>query len=279
MTDTVFDNYRSVKFNLDAFALPVNKVSRKKNVIYTAILSDLAGTKNKLFSKPVVNKYGYDTITWWRTYVFAANQSGIYVADQTLNFTAATNQVFPTKLFTAGDRVFGIDGYGKTVIYTIDLTVPSWTPPDVIEGSFFIPDGYGKVLDLGLYRGDLLLICENALCIADKRLNIKYLTDDSGVLAANLSNSDVRFWESDWFSLGYATDTQYLREVFIKTDTAIYITVLSNRTNKKTAVKPDINVQKIKINLRGDVFKIRITVPDGAFTVSDLSAVVGFGRR
>ena len=46
-----FTNYRSVRFNLDNFALPV-VVTKKKNTIYTNYLEGLKGTKQLSVIEP-----------------------------------------------------------------------------------------------------------------------------------------------------------------------------------------------------------------------------------
>jgi hypothetical protein len=272
-----FVNCRSVKFNLDSFALPINKTVPKKNTIYSAVLSNLVGAKDKLSPKPAVNNYGYDITAKWRNWTFAANSNGIFAANDTLSFQTVSNYIFPIKLLAANDRMFAIDANGKCAFHTVDLT-KTWTASGAIGGSVYIPDGYGKCVDLALYHNNLLLVCENGLLKVEKNLNVKHLTDDSGVPAANLTNSEERVWGSGWFSLGYATDTQVLREVFLKTDILIELSAVSNHAVKTVTVPPSEKVQKIKTNLRGDQFKIRIIVPAGDFAISNLSAVVSYGK-
>ena len=273
-----FNNNRSVRFGLDSFAIPVNKSTPKKNTMYAALLSGMAGTKNKLSVPAAVNNYGYTMTTKWRDWTFAANSNGIYAANETMIFQLVSNTIYPTKLLVAADRLFAIIPSGQKLFHTVDLK-GAWTPANAVSGVIYSPDGYGKMVDIGLYRGNLLVVCENGLWVVDRKLNVKHLTDDSGTVIANMTQGPERIWESDWFSLGYATDTQTLREVFLKTNVPIKMSVLSNRTSKTITVKPSGTIRKNKINLRGDQFKIRIQVPAGSFEISNLSAVIGFGTK
>ena len=141
---------------------------------------------------------------------------------------------------------------------------------------------YGLCWDIRYYRGKLLAICENGLFTINRNFVLEHLSDDSDVLKANLVGTNNCRWESDWFSLGYATNTQTLREVFLKTNVDLVLTVLSNRTQRNVLIRASDNVQKIKINLNGDQFKLALTLSNTSgsdVAVSDLSAIVAYGKK
>jgi hypothetical protein len=168
------------------------------------------------------------------------------------------------------------------VYHTADLT-GDWTAGSVMADMLYVPAEFGKCVDLSAYKDELLLVCEKALATVDKNLNIKYLTNDNEALLNYFSGGSgtERIWESAFFGLGYATDTQRLREVFIKTDTALSLFVISNKIEKIMNIKPSGSIQKIKTNLRGDMFKLKIVVPTDAFnfTIANVSAVITFGMK
>jgi len=127
-----------------------------------------------------------------------------------------------------------------------------------------------------------LAICENGLLTISRTFVLEHLSDDSDILKANLVEGNSCCWESDWFSLGYATNTQTLREVFLKTNTNLVLTITSNRIKRNIQVKPADGVQKIKINLNGDQFRLALLIPNEDATdvlVSDLSAIVAYGKK
>lgn len=274
-----FNNNTSVRFNLESFALPV-VTTRKKNSIYTAYLSRLKGTKGKLLPKdPPVNTHGYDYAAYWHNWVFCADETGIYVADPNiLDFKVVSQLLNPHKLCVANDRLFAIAMNRKRIIYSENLAT-EWVPDKLLVGAVFIPDSYGLCLDIVLYHNNLLAICENGLLTINKSLTLTHVSEDSQILIDNLPQGVVPFWESAWFSLGYATDTQNLREIFLRTSTALVLVVESNRIKRTIRVKAANKVQKIKINLLGDQFKIALLLPTEGCCVSDLSAVVQYGKR
>jgi hypothetical protein len=280
MDGVKFENIRSVKFNLDGFAVPVIK-PKSKNTIYTERVQNASAAKNTLTKAQPVNNYGYSCSTKWRNYVFAGGNNGLFVADESLSFVLITNYFFPTKMFVKNNRMFTINSGGGIILYSVDLT-GSWNAQSVMEGVMYIPNEFGKCIGLTAYKNDLLLVCETALAVVDKKLNLKFLTDNSEVLLSNMSGGgDTIMWESAYFGLGYATDTQMLREVFVKTDTPITLFAVSNKVEKIVNVTAGGKIQKVKINLRGDLFKLKIIVPTAAnnFTVSNISAVISYGKR
>lgn len=275
-----FVNYRSVRFNLDNFALPV-VVKKKKNTIYTSHLTGLKGTKNQLASlgEPQPT-YGYDHITQWGHYLFASDdEDGLfYSSDSNINFQPLEELVYPKQLAVVGDRLFMISQSQKRIVYSVDLK-GEWSPMNFLDGFIYLPVNYGLCLDIRYYQGKLLLICENGLLTINRHFVLEHLDDDSEVLKANLPDSNANYWESDWFSLGYATNTQTLREILLKTNVDLILTVVSNRTQRNFQIKAADQIQKIKINLNGDQFKLRLSLPTSGAMVSDLAAVIGYGKR
>lgn len=275
-----FANYRSVRFNLDNFALPV-VVKKKKNTIYTNYLVGLKGTKNQLttLGEPQPT-YGFQHVTRWGHDIFAADdERGLYYSDNTnLEFHPLEELVYPRQLAVVGDRLFLISQTQERIVYSVDLK-SEWSVGNFLEGFVYLPADYGLCLDIRYYRGKLLVICENGLLTINRNFRLEHLDDDSEILKANLASSDNRFWESNWFSLGYATNTQTLREIFLKTNANIVLTATSNRTQRNLQIKAADKIQKIKINLNGDQFKLRLLLPEGNAAVSDLAAVIGYGKR
>ncbi len=274
-----FNNDRSVRFVLDSFALDFIG-TRKKNTMYTVVLSGMVGTKTKLLPNPLPEeKFGYDNIAKWSNWIFASNDEGIFISDrQFIEFTPVTQLISPVKIEIVNDRLFAMAQDRKRIFYSIDLK-DQWTPEQLMTGAVYIPEDYGECVDIRFYRNQLLVVCENGMLLVNKSINISHLSDDSQVLIDNLLPGQDKVWGSDWFTLGYATDTQVLREVFIKTDVAIEMRIESNRLNKTIAIKAANEVQKIKTNLKGDQFKISITVPAENFSISNISGIIGYGLR
>lgn len=275
-----FTNYRSVRFNLDNFALPV-VVTKKKNTIYTSYLEGLKGTKQLSLLEPQPT-YGYDHAVQWSLYIFASNQEGLYYANKyEQKFTILDQLVFPKQIAVVNDRLFMLGVNRDRITYSVDL-MGEWANGSFLESAVFIPADYGLCWDIRYYRGKLLAICENGLFTINRNFVLEHLSDDSDVLKANLVGTNNCRWESDWFSLGYATNTQTLREVFLKTNVDLVLTVLSNRTQRNVLIRASDKVQKIKINLNGDQFKLALTLPNassGDIAVSDLSAIVAYGKK
>ncbi len=275
-----FVNYRSVRFNLDNFALPV-VARKKKNTIYTNYLVNLKGTKNQLttLGEPQPT-YGFTHVTRWGHEIFAADdERGLYYSDDSnLEFQPLDELVYPKQLAVVGDRLFLISQTRERIVYSVDLK-SEWSAQNFFAGFIYLPVNYGLCLDIRYYRGKLLVICENGLLTVNRNFRLEHLDDDSEILKANLASSDNRFWESNWFSLGYATNTQTLREIFLKTNASIVLTATSNRTQRSFLVQAADSIQKIKINLNGDQFKLRLALINDNTVVSDLAAVVGYGER
>lgn len=276
-----FTNYRSVRFNLDSFALPV-VVTKKKNTIYANYLSGLKGSKHQLLSmdEPLPS-YGYDHVATWNNYVFASNQDGLYYANcYQLKFESLNELVFPKQLLVVFNRLFMISEHQNRIYYSVDLR-NTWAKGTFMDSAVYIPDNYGLCLAIRHYQGRILVICENGLLTINRNFLLEHLADDSDILKNNLSDSGDNRWESDWFSLGYATNTQTLREVFLKTNVNLVLTAISNCTQRKIQVKGSEHVQKLKVNLKGDQFKLTLNFEQGVdnVVVSNLAGVVAYGKR
>lgn len=275
-----FTNYRSVRFNLDNFALPVVG-TKKKNTIYTSYLEGLKGTSQLSLLEPQ-ETYGYDHAVIWSLYIFASNDRGLFFANKyKKEFEPLDQLVFPEKIVVVNDRLFLLGADRDRITYSVDL-MGEWSNGKILEDAIFLPAEYGTCLDMRYYRGKLLVICENGLLTINRNFVLEHLADDSEVFKANLVEPNAKSWESDWFSLGYATNTQTLREVFLKTNVSLTLTAVSNRTQRKIQIKPADQVQKIKINLNGDQFKLSLSLSADAnkdLCVSDLSAIVTYGKR
>ena len=275
-----FTNYRSVRFNLDNFALPV-VVKNKKNSIFTNYLVNLKGTKKQLTSLGAAQPtYGFTHLVRWGQHLFASDTTrGLYTSEvENVNFQPLETVVFPRQLAVVGNRLFLISYNRDRIVYSVDLA-GEWSSGHFLEGFIYLPAHYGLCLDIRYYRGKLLVICENGLLTINRNFTLEHLDDDSELLKANLESTTGNYWESSWFSLGYATDTQTLREVFLKTNVDIVLTATSNRTQRIIRIKGANKIQKIKINLNGDQFKLRLTLPEQNACVSDLAAVIGYGKR
>jgi hypothetical protein len=281
MRNIKFVNKKSVRFRLHSFSVPINLLTQKKNTIYTKDLHNLLGDDNKLTQVPVKNNYGFTMSALWYNYVFTGNDSGIYISNESLQFQIVTYLFFPVDMIIKNDRLWTINSYGNDVYYSVDLSLGGFVPSTLMEGTIYLPAEYGKCKGLSSYKDKLLLICEKALLTVGRDLKVKFLTANCGAILNNLLwTGETKEWGSDWFGLGYATDTQRLKEVFVKTNCDISLKIISNQTQKTITVTASSEIQKIKTNLRGDMFKILLTVPNSTnIEVSDISAVISYGRQ
>lgn len=87
-------------------------------------------------------------------------------------------------------------------------------------------------------------------------------------------------WESEPFGLSYAANRQWLKQLLIKTNCNLRVTLTATSTGRVQTldIQPDTELQQFNINLRGDMFTIKLETEDQDIQVSDLSAVVAFGR-
>ena len=255
-------------------------VTKKKNTIYTHYIEGLKGRKHQLTSlgEPQPT-YGYDHVAQWGHYIFASNDKGLfYTHHYKMVFESLEPLILPRQMAVVGNRLFMISGSLNRIVYSVNLK-GEWAPGSFLEDSIYVPANYGQCLDIRHYRGKLLLICEDGLLTINRNLVLEHLADDSELLKANLAAGDQCRWESDWFSLSYATNTQTLREIFLKTNVSLILTVTSNRIKRNIQVKAADQVQKIKVNLNGDQFKLALSISADEAVVSDLAAVVDYGKR
>lgn len=275
-----FNNTRSVRFNLDSFALPV-AVTKKKNTIYADYVSGLLGTKRKLLPEPApIDTHGYLYAATWNSILFVADSEKVYYSnDNGANFYRAHKGYVSAKgMLVINDRLFLISGDRLRIVHSVPLS-GGWTETELLSAGIHLPTAYGKCQHIAVYRNKLLVVCEHGLLTIDKHLNLQHLSDDSEALKASLVAGEQPSWVSDWFSLGYATDTQNLREVFLKTNVPLTLVVESNRTQRTIQVAANLQVQKLKINLNGDQFKIGLYPNSASCNISDLSAVIVYGKR
>lgn len=275
-----FNNTHSVRFNLDSFALPVT-ATKKKNSIYADYVSGLLATKRQLLAAPApIEKYGYLHAAKWRDIIFVSDDKGVYYRkyNQTEFYKGTAETLFPQQLLVTNDRLFIISGDRLRIVYSVPLS-GGWSENSLLSAALYIPEVYGKCRHLTVYRNKLLAVCDYGLVTVDRHLNLQHLSDDSAAWQNSLASGNDPAWVSDWFSLGYATDTQNLREVFLKTDVALTLVVESNRTQRTIQLTASRQVQKIKINLNGDQFKIGLYPSSASCNISDLSAVVVYGQR
>lgn len=84
-------------------------------------------------------------------------------------------------------------------------------------------------------------------------------------------------WQSDWFSLSYASGKQYVKQILIKTIEPITVEIQNTINTQRIAVFGNPDVQKFNLNFKGEVFKISITAQNGKANITDLAVNVGFG--
>lgn len=99
-----------------------------------------------------------------------------------------------------------------------------------------------------------------------------YQLDDSAGAETPLESR----WESDWFALTYAATVQYIKQVLIKTTAPIILIVANNRGEQRLRINGSPDVQKINLNMKGEMFKISIESNTRNANISDLTVVVGF---
>jgi hypothetical protein len=86
----------------------------------------------------------------------------------------------------------------------------------------------------------------------------------------------TKTWESDWFNLTYASTNQYLKQILVHTAGDITVTVENNRGEQAFRVHGSTDIQKINLNLKGEMFRLKISSDAVSTDISDLAAVIGF---
>ena len=92
----------------------------------------------------------------------------------------------------------------------------------------------------------------------------------------------IRFWESEPFGLSYAANRQWLKQLLIKTNCTLTVTLTATSTGRTQVLEIQAadDLQRFNVNLRGDMFTIRLDIQRQCenIVISDLSAVVAFGN-
>ncbi|MDR0384408.1 MAG: hypothetical protein LBH47_03750 [Christensenellaceae bacterium] len=283
MKEIKFVNVHSVKFNTESFAL-VPITGKKKNIIHTEKLHNLEGGKYSL-------RRAKNFAVKWKNATFVFQSNNVYINNQ--NAAAVDGTI--SQIIVVKNRLFVISTVGTKVWYSMDLEiymnkVANGENVSLIEDKnvVWIQNIYGKCIRLNNYQDNLMVICQNGLFVINEDLKMKILNADEEKIVKNAALQTVqKIWESDWFGLGYAVDTQYLRDVFLEFESLtgnklqMTVIVISNKVadNIVTAyTSPEM--QTIRVNMRGDQFKIKIIIDtDEDFEVSNLSAIIEFGKR
>ena len=91
-----------------------------------------------------------------RDFIFAANASGLFVANNSLVFQPLSTSIRNAKQMIVHDfRLFVLDGDGETIYFTEALDLLQF------DGSIRVEQSLGKILSLESCDGQLLLVCEN----------------------------------------------------------------------------------------------------------------------
>jgi hypothetical protein len=105
--------------------------------------------------------------------------------------------------------------------------------------------------------------------LTDNPNEIQMLTGDA---------ENTKTWESDFFALTYAANSQFLRAILIQTKTPLEIFVINNRgAQQRISLGGSDEIQRTNLNFRGELFKIKIIATGTGVDISSLSAVIAFG--
>jgi len=85
-------------------------------------------------------------------------------------------------------------------------------------------------------------------------------------------------WETDSFSLGYAAGRQFLKQIRLRTSGDLVIIARTENREQRIQVRANNRTQRININLKGEAFSLRLETNNPSINVTDLVAVIGFGR-
>lgn len=170
---------------------------------------------------------------------------------------------------------------GKITLLDVDIASGGTMSSFVYDNKYYLSNGtrlavIEKFTDSVSYYNDLgIRAFERVFNPFTERLAV--LTDtQSRVFQIERGGDDCRIWESEDFCLTYASGSQYIRQVLVKTATPIDIVVTSNRAEQRVKVVGAPDAQKINLNTKGELFRIRIEAAGTDVNVSSLSVVVGF---
>lgn len=199
--------------------------------------------------------------------------------------------IVPNSAKALGDTIYFLTRAGicryTDVVELLDIeinAVPEAAQSIIYDNKYFL-SANGRLYTIEKFF-DSVTIYENMNIRAFERVWNPYsdclavLTEDSPNLVLQVSkamgSAKEMFWESDWFSLGYATIKQYIRRVLVKTSGSIDLVVMNTRSSRKIKIKGSSEIQAINLNFKGDAFKVKIVANGGDNQVSDLSIAVGF---
>jgi len=97
-----------------------------------------------------------------RDFIFAANSSGVFVADYSLLFQPLSTNICNAKQMLVFDkRLFVLGEDGETIHFTASLDLLKF------DGSIRVEQGFGKILSLEAYGNKLLVVCENGFKVLE----------------------------------------------------------------------------------------------------------------
>lgn len=172
---------------------------------------------------------------------------------------------------------------GKVELLDVEIEPVGTIASTVYDNKYFL-SVEGKMIVIEKFV-DSVCIYENTGIRAFERVFNEYcdklavLTDVPGYIfqVEKAAASTERIWESEDFALTYASGNQYVRQILIKTATDIDVIVTSNRAEQTIRVKGGASVQQVNLNLKGEMFSIKIVARGtGDIQISSLSVVVGF---
>lgn len=171
---------------------------------------------------------------------------------------------------------------GKVELLDIDIVVDGKVTSMVHDNKYFLSSGT-KMIVIEKFI-DSVTAYENMGIRAFERIHNEFtdrlavLTDTDGFIfqIGKTIQPNECVWESEDFALTYAAGNQYIRQVLIETKADIDLVVASNRQDLCIRVKGAEGIQQINLNLKGEVFRIKLVASGGSIQISSLSVVVGF---
>jgi hypothetical protein len=174
---------------------------------------------------------------------------------------------------------------GELSLLDIDIEPAGNTCSTVYDNKYFLSSGNRMIVvekfvdSVTIYDGLAVRAFERIFNPFTDRLAI--LTDDNHfVFQIEREGSGVTreecVWESEDFALTYASGNQYIRQVLVKTANDVDVVVQSNRSEQRIRVKGSPDTQKININFKGELFRVKIIANGAPANISSLNVVVGF---